>query len=78
MEEVLTRKNRVCKEPQERCHQHENSLSVEEALGRLCIRETGENTRHAIDTIQALGLLLTHVISQIIQQKQTSVSSCAV
>lgn len=78
MEEDLTRKNRVCKGPRERCQQHENSVSVEEALGRLGLREIGENTRHVKDTIQALGLLLTHGISQIIRRKQTSVSSYVV
>lgn len=67
MEEDLTRKNRSCKGPRERCQQHENSMSVEEALGRLRLREIGENTRHVKDTIQALGLLLTQGISQIIQ-----------
>lgn len=55
MEEVLTRKNRVCKGPQERCQQQGNSLNVEEALGRSRIREIGENTRHVKDTIQAFG-----------------------
>lgn len=73
MEKVLTGKSRVCKGPQGRRQQHGNSLSAEEALSRLCIRETGENTRHVEATFQALDMLPTHVLSQILQHMRASV-----